>query len=170
MYPVQIAQLLLRFSGLIFYFLLFLVLVIRISRTRLAETLEKIIFPLFIVHPILYVAFNYLYGKGFNPYAGFVNICLLCDTPAKYYYSIGIGAFWILMITLFLVFKKWKYSHVLTYVVFFLVGIHGYFLGWYFRMQPYFTIVIVMYAVVLGLFIFRETPSLFKAFRNWVRS
>ncbi len=160
----------LRISGVIFYFLLFAVLVIQITKPRIAEKIIKITLPLAIVHPLLFVAINYFVGNGVDPYVAFINACVICRTPTNFYNSIGMAAFWFSMFSLFLIFKKWKYANVLIYLAFFAAGIHAFYLGIYFRTLPVLIVAGIAYAVVLIYFFYREVPKLFKDFREWVKS
>lgn len=123
-----------------------------------------------LVHPLVYIALNYFAGEGINPYSAFINACLICKSFSGYLLSIGIFAFWITMLSLYLAFKKWKYAYMVNYLAFFLIGIHGFFLGQYFRILPVLVIAAIAYAVVLGIFLIRELPKLFKDFKEWVRS
>lgn len=168
--PAIITAQILRISGVVFYFLLFVVLMIQIIGSQISGKFTKIILLFAIVHPLLFIALNYFMGNGADPYAAFVNACLICKTPVRFYSSIGIASFWMLMLSLFLIFKKWKYANLLIYPAFFAIGIHGFFLGTYFRMLPVLIIAAIAYAVILGLFIFREVPVLIKKFREWVKS
>lgn len=190
MYPVAIANLILRFSGLILYVLLFIQLMVGAFMPILIKKLGKWIFKfhifegiliylLALVHPISFVLSNYFYGSGFNPYVAFINVCLLCNSRLEYYYTIGRVSFWLLTLTVFAAalrklnpwfVKNWNKFHLLNYLVFLAVGIHGYFLGTYFRVQPFYTFAIVSYALVLGVVLFKELPHLYKNFRDWIRS
>lgn len=170
MNSVILTEQILRVSGTILYFLFFAVLVIRISRTQISDKLAKLFYPLLILHPVLFVFLNYLTGGGINPYAAFINACLICKTPSSYFYSIGIAAFWFSMLALFFTVKKWKYSYVLGYAAFFLIGVHGFFLGEYFRLIPIIVLAGISYIIVLAIFFIKEFPKILKDFKNWVKN
>jgi hypothetical protein len=58
--------------------------------------------------------------------------------------------------------------HLLNYVIFLLIGAHGFFVGSDFKVQPFFSFAVVSYAVVLGILVFYKLPRLFKDLKTWV--
>lgn len=131
------------------------------------------------LHPMLYLLSGYFAGGKFDPYVAFINACLICKTPENYYLTIGRISFWLLSISVFAVLfrratpwlkENWRKFHVLNYLVFLLVGAHGFLLGSDFRVQPFFTFAILAYAIVLGIVVFIELPRLYKNFKEWVNS
>ena len=136
-------------------------------------------YVLVFLHPIFFLLSNYFSGGKFDPYVAFINVCLICKTPTDYYQTIGRISFWLLSISVFAAFfrktipwlkSNWRKFHVLNYLVFLLVGAHGFLIGTDFRSQPFFTFAILAYLTVFGMVIFIELPRLYKNFRNWVRS
>lgn len=137
-----------------------------------------ITYSLVFLHGILLMVFNHYIGLGWNPYLVFINVCLLCNKPIDYYYTLGRVSFWLLTIAVLAAdFRKinpwiranWRKFHVLNYITFLLVGAHGFLLGTDFKIQPFYSFAVIAYAVVVGIVIFIEIPRLYKNFRNWVR-
>lgn len=131
------------------------------------------------LHPILYLLTIKISGHGFDPYVAFVNVCLLCKTPYDYYLTLGRIGFWLLTVGIFAgIFRKynswfvknWRNFHLVNYLVFFAIAIHGFFIGTDFRFQPFFALAIIETVIVLGILIFIEIPKWFRKFRVWVNS
>jgi predicted ferric reductase len=138
-----------------------------------------LVYVLVFLHPISYLLTIYFAGAGLDPYRVFVNACIICKSPSDYFLTLGRVSFWLLSISVFAaLFRKatpwlkanWRKLHVLNYFIFLIVGLHGFFLGSDFRVQPFFTFAIVAYVIILGIIVFIEIPRLFKNFRNWVNS
>ena len=131
------------------------------------------------LHPIFYLLIIKLSGHGFDPYVAFINACLLCKTPYDYYLTIGRISFWLLTIGVFAaIFRKcngwllkyWKKLHLLNYLVFISVVVHGFFIGSDFRSPILLTLVIAETLIVLGIIIFIEFPKWLKDFKSWLSS
>jgi predicted ferric reductase len=138
-----------------------------------------LIYFLVLSHGVLFMVFNHYIGAGWNPYLVFINVCLLCNKPIDYYYTLGRMSFWLLTIAVLAAdFRKvspwmktnWRKFHVLNYITFLLVGAHGFLIGQDFRVQPFYSFAVVAYTIVLGIVLFIEIPRLYKNFRNWIRS
>lgn len=186
-YPYTVITLFQRIIGLILFILLFVQIILGAFMGRFTEKLGgwvykfhifegKLTYLLAIAHPVLLMLFSYFTGHKLDPYVVFVNACLLCQTPSGYYYTLGIVSFWLLTVTvLAAAFRNantwmktnWRKLHVLNYIVFLLVGLHGYFLGRDFRTQPFFSFAILAYAIIVCIVIFIELPRLFRIFKNW---
>jgi len=50
------------------------------------------------------------------------------------------------------------------------MGIHAFFLGLDFKVQPFFSFAILAYVFIAGRAIFVEIPGLYKNFRNWIKN
>lgn len=131
------------------------------------------------LHPILYLLTFKISGHGFDPYVAFVNVCLLCKTPYDYFLTLGRIGFWILTIGVFAgIFRKyngwfvknWRNFHLVNYIVFLVIAVHGFFIGTDFRYKPFFALVVAETLVILGIILFKELPKYFKEFKAWVRS
>ena len=186
----RLANFIQRGLGLFAFSMLFVQIILGAFMSKISEKLGNWVFNfhvfegtlayiLVFLHPIFFLLSNYFSGAKFDPYVAFVNICLICKTPTDYYYTIGRVSFWLLTVTVFAaLFRKttpwlkanWRKFHVLNYLVFLLVGAHGFLLGSDFRSQPFFTFAILAYVTILGIVIFIELPRLFKNFRNWTKS
>ncbi|MGA3291990.1 MAG: hypothetical protein ABSC49_02450 [Candidatus Microgenomates bacterium] len=189
-YPVTLMNFLQRFAGLIAYILLFEQIVMGAFLPRLIDKFGewifnfhilqgKLVYLLVLAHPVFFMFFNHFAGAGWNPYAVFINACLLCDTQIGYYYTLGMISFWLLTVTVFAVVfqntspwlrKNWKKMHVVNYIVFLLVGLHGFLLGIDFKVQPFYTFAVLAYVVILGIVVFIEIPRLYKACIKWLNS
>jgi sulfoxide reductase heme-binding subunit YedZ len=137
------------------------------------------IYTLVLLHPIFLGLANHFSGHGFDPFFIFTDVCVLCHTFLDFYYTLGRVAFWILTLVVFAglfqvanpwLRKNWQKLHVLNYVVFLIVGLHGFFLGTDFRIQPFFAMAVVIYVIILAIVIFVELPRLHKNFVAWLRS
>ncbi len=188
--PASLTNFIQRFFGLFLFTLLFVQLILGAFMDKLEEKLGGwifrfhviegiIIYFLALIHPLLFMIFNHFTGSGWNPFFVFTDVCLLCNKPIDYYYTLGRISFWLLTITVSAaIFRKanfwmkanWRKFHVLNYLVFLLVGMHGFLIGRDFRIQPFFSFAIVAYAIVVGVVVFIELPRLYKNYRNWIRS
>jgi predicted ferric reductase len=179
-----------RFLGLAAFTLLFVQLILGAFMEYWTEKLGAwifrfhifegiLIYSLALLHPIIFMAYNHYVGAGWNPYAVFINVCVLCQTSLDFYYTLGIISFWLLTLTVFAgLFRaanpwirlNWRKLHVLNYLVFLVVGLHGFLVGTDFKVQPFYTFAIVAYAIVAGIVLFIEFPKLYKNYMNWLRS
>lgn len=95
------------------------------------------IYSLVILHPLLFVLFNFKVTGKLDPFYVFTDICVLCPKPIEYLYTLGRFSFWLVNVTVFaalfrthpLLRTHWRKFHILNYAVFFLVAIHSYFVG-----------------------------------------
>jgi DMSO/TMAO reductase YedYZ heme-binding membrane subunit len=90
---------------------------------------------------------------------------------------LGIVSFWLLTITVLAAeFKKanpwmranWRKLHVLNYLVFLIVGLHGFLIGTDFKIQPFYSFAIVAYLSVLYTVV-RKLPLLLSTYKNWLK-
>jgi DMSO/TMAO reductase YedYZ heme-binding membrane subunit len=65
---------------------------------------------------------------------------------------------------------NWRKLHVLNYLVFLIVGLHGFLVGTDFKVQPYYSFAIVAYAIVAGIVLLIEVPRLYRNYMSWLRS
>lgn len=137
-----------------------------------------VIYCLVILHPIMFVVYNYFTLHTIDPVYVFLGFCLLCHPMIEYYYTLGRVAFWLLTIgvsaglfrasTPFLR-VHWRKFHVLNYLVFLIIGIHGLSIGTDFMMMPFFPFAILAYVIVLYTVI-RKIPHVIEVYKNWVSS
>lgn len=190
MYPVQIANILLTYSGLAVYFLLFLQIVVGLFLPFLIKKFGKwvvklhiaeglITYLLALMHVISFVLVGYFSGGGLNIYTGLINVCFLCNHFSDYYYTAGKISFWLLTLTVgagilrktgswFI--KNWEKVHVLNYAVFIVVGFHGFFMGSYIKSQPFFTLAVLAMFAVFGMLIFLKIPRWYRSFKIWLEN
>ncbi len=137
------------------------------------------VYILILLHPTMFVFLNYLAGHGFDPFYVFTNICFLCNPKIEYFYTLGRVSFWLLNVTVFAALFRtstpfmrlhWRKFHVLNYLVFLLVGLHGFFVGTDFRSFPFFGFAVVAYAIILYIVVFKKLPELYNNFSSWLRS
>lgn len=137
-----------------------------------------VIYSIIILHPLAFVAFRYFYGSGFDPFYVFTQVCVLCSNLQEYYYDLGRISFWLLNITVFAgLFRAatpfmrvhWQQFHVLNYLVFLIIGIHGLSIGSDFMTMPFFAFAAVAYLIVLYIVIFKKLPILVKTVRNYLK-
>ncbi|HKC04728.1 MAG TPA: hypothetical protein VKC54_02560 [Patescibacteria group bacterium] len=130
------------------------------------------IYTLIVLHPISFMVFNYFIGHGLNPFFVFVDFCILCSTKIDLYYTLGRTAFWLLNISVWAALFRtatpfmrvnWRKFHILNYLVFLIVGLHGFFLGTDFSYMPFIIFAIPAYITVLGIIIFIKLPGLFRS-------
>jgi len=188
--PATITNYIQRIIGLFAFTLLFVQIILGAFMDKLTKKLGGWIFKFHVVegaavyslallHPLFFMIFNHYIGIGWNPYLVFINICLLCDKPIDYYYTLGRVSFWLLTIAVLAAkFRtatpwlkaNWRKLHVINYAVFLIVGAHGFLIGQDFRAQPFYSYAIVAYAIVVGVVIFIEIPRLYKNYNNWIRN
>jgi hypothetical protein len=187
--PATITNYIQRILGLFVFTLMFVQIILGAFMDRLEKILGKwvfkfhliegaVIYCLAFLHPLLFMVFNHYIGAGWNPYHVFVNVCLLCNKPIDYYYTLGRVSFWLLTVAVLAAkFRtatpwlkaNWRKLHVINYAVFLIVGAHGFLIGTDFKAQPFYSFAIIAYAIVAGIVIFIEIPRLYKNYRNWIK-
>ncbi|HUC95055.1 MAG TPA: hypothetical protein VMR19_03600 [Candidatus Saccharimonadales bacterium] len=189
-YPVNITNFIQKFIGMVAFILLFVELILGAFMDKLTKKLGEwifkfhlfegvLVYAVVLAHPLFLILFNHFAGTGWDPYRVFINACLLCTSPLAYYYTLGIVSFWLLTLAVFAgIFRKsapwlkanWRNIHVINYVVFLVVGLHGFLIGTDFRIQPFYSFVIAAYTIVVCIVIFIEIPKLYKSFKIWIRN
>jgi len=187
--PATVTNYIQRIFGLTLFTLLFVQLMLGAFMDKFTKRLGGWVFNYHVIegvtiytiaflHALSFMVFNHFIGSGWNPYFVFIDICLLCQTPIDYYYTLGRISFWLLSITVFAgIFrnatpwlkKNWRKLHVINYAVFLIVGAHGFLIGTDFRVQPFYSFAIIAYAIVTGVIVFIEIPRLYKNYINWVK-
>ena len=164
-----LANLAQRIFGLTLFTMLFVQIILGSFMRRLTEifggwifkfhVLEGItIYSLVLLHITSFILFRYFAGLGLDPFYIFTDFCLLCKTKSELYITLGRLSFWLITTTVFAgLFRTlnpfmrihWKKFHILNYLVFLLIGIHGFLLGTDFGYMPFFVFAIVAYVAVL---------------------
>ncbi|MFZ5933039.1 MAG: hypothetical protein ACOYT7_03130 [Patescibacteria group bacterium] len=137
-----------RIAGLLAFTLLFWQIIFGAFMDKWIEKLGAWVFKfhvtegavayaLIILHPFLFVLFNFKVGKGFDPFYVFTDFCVLCSNRQEPLYTLGRVSFW--LVTLAVVAAKfrtsswlrvhWRKFHILNYLTFILIGIHSRFVG-----------------------------------------
>lgn len=188
--PIMTSSLILRFLGLTAFILLFVEIILGAFMDRISmifggwvfnfhQLQGKFVYLLALIHPIFFIILNHFVKSGFDPYAAFINICMICSTKRELYISFGRIGFWLLTITVFAaIFRSsntwlktnWRKLHVVNYIIFLIIGAHGFLVGSDFTTQPFYGFAILAYAIIVGIIVFIELPRLYKSFRGWVRS
>lgn len=187
---IHIVNFIQRFAGLMLFSLLFIQVILGGFMAKIAEKLGGwvfeyhvfegiVIYTLALAHPLSFLMFNKLAGGSFDLYFGFINICLLCKTSLDYYYTLGRISFWLLTLAVLgaelrsinpWMKANWRKLHVLNYVMFLIMGLHGFLTGTDFSVQPFFTFAIIAYVIIVGMVVFVEIPRLYKNFRGWIKN
>lgn len=178
-----------RLLGLIAFSMLFIQLMLGAFMQRWTEKLGgwvlkfhttegPLIYMLILIHPALFGVIRYFGKFGIDPFYIYTQICVLCGkNPLEYYYSLGRLSFWLITIAVTAALLRfstpfmrahWRKFHVLNYLAFLLIGIHGFSLGTDFTSMPFFGFAIVAYLIVLYVVIFKKLPELFSNFRRWL--
>ncbi len=145
---VQLINLLQRITALIAFSAIFTQIVIGAHLSKLSKVFGSWInkFHIFqgivayvfvLVHPFLFVVFNFKTRGTIDPFYVFTDFCLLCPRPYELYYSFGRIAFWLISLTILTAIiksevwwrKNWRKFHILNYFIFFLIAVHAWFLG-----------------------------------------
>lgn len=178
-----------RFFGLVAFMAIFYQILLGAYMVKITEKLGAFIYDLhinqgiliytaIIIHPFLLVLYKYMSGKGIDPVYVFAQVCLICQNKGELYYTFGRISFWLINITVFAgLFRtlnpflraNWKKFHILNYVVFFAIAVHGYFVGSDFSLKPFLYFVIFANAVVLYLLFTRKIPELIEDTKKWLK-
>lgn len=188
-YPAEIANLAIRFLGLTAFVLLF-------WQIMLAANIEKwinkfggwifnchiingiVIYSVVSLHLLALTFFRYFLGIGMDPIFVFLGFCFYCQTKIDFYYTLGRITFWLLTVGVLAGFFRslnpfmranWRKFHVVNYVVFIFVGIHGYLVGTDYMTQPFFYFSIIANFLVLYTIV-RKLPNLLSTYKKWINS
>lgn len=130
------------------------------------------IYLIIILHTFSFLFFNYLIGRGIDPYFVWINVCVICPSATDYYYTFGRIAFWLATIAVFaglfrmepFLRNNWRKFHILNYLVFIFVAVHSYFIGTdvsHSVFRFFYFIAISVVALIVG----RKFKSLISYFR-----
>ena len=145
---IQLINLLQRLSALMAFSAIFAQIVIGANISKLFKVFGSwirkfhifqgvIAYFLVLIHPLIYVLFNYKLSGSLDPFYVFTDICVLCARPYELHYSIGRIAFWLVTLAILAAVargetwwkKNWRKFHILNYFVFFLLSAHAWFVG-----------------------------------------
>ncbi len=146
---ITIVNTLQRLTGLWAFIMLSIQIILGAFMTRLTEKFGGwifrfhifqgiIVYLLIITHPLLFTVFNYVSGRGLDPFNTFIDICVLCDNKTEFAYNFGRLAFWLITAAVFAgyfrlsnVFLRvhWKKIHILNYIALGFIFIHSFQLG-----------------------------------------
>lgn len=144
-YPVITVNVLQRLVGMWAYTLLFVQIILGSFMSKLADRYGGWIYTFHVfegllaysfvlLHPLLFVIFNFFAGRGIDPFYVFTQVCILCKNKAEFYYSLGRISFWLLSFgvgaallrtSVPFLRKHWKKFHILNFFAFILIGIHS---------------------------------------------
>jgi predicted ferric reductase len=135
-----------------------------------------VIYTLAILHPLAFLLSRHFIGAGLDPIFVFLGFCFYCQTKLDLYYTLGRIAFWLITIGVLAGFLRkstpfmrfnWRKFHILNYVAFLIIGVHGYLLGTDFLTQPFFTFSIIAYLLVIYTIV-RKLPNLILFCKKWL--
>ncbi|MBI3443285.1 hypothetical protein HY008_01310, partial [Candidatus Woesebacteria bacterium] len=94
-------------------------------------------YSLIVLHPFLFVLFNFKIKGVFDPFSVYTDLCVLCSNRLEFFYTFGRIAFWLTTIAVLAAILRtqpwlrvhWRKFHILNYVVFLLVAFHSWNLG-----------------------------------------
>jgi predicted ferric reductase len=178
-----------RFFGLTAFVLMFWQIMLGASLEKWAKKIGGwifnfhvwegiVIYSLIFLHPLTFLLFQHFIGRETDPINIFLGVCLFCDPKIEYIYTLGRIAFWLLTIGVFAAFyrsatpfmkRNWRKFHVLNYLVFLLMGIHGFILGPDIAAKPFLYFTIVAYLLVIYTVV-RKLPNLYSSYRTWLKS
>jgi predicted ferric reductase len=161
-----------RIVGLLAFSMLFWQIILGTFMQRLTEKLGGWIFKfhvlegavaytLVLLHPLLFVLFNFKTKGIFDPFYVFTDVCVLCANKLEFLYTLGRVGFW--LITLAVVAAElrtqpwlrihWRKFHIFNYFAFLLVAVHARGVGTDVRFVPFVWFYwIAVIAVVLTIF------------------
>lgn len=188
--PFIIARLILRILGLSAFILLFVQIILGFYMEKIINKLGPWIFNfhvaegiatyiIILLHPVIYGISNYLLGHSIDPIGVFLGFCILCKPKIELYYTFGRVAFWLLTIAVLAarirestpwLRKNWRSLHILNYLVFLLVAIHGFLVGTDYTAIPFFIFAVPATVFTLYIVIFKKLPELYKNYMRWIRS
>jgi hypothetical protein len=187
-HPVVLTNVLQRLVGLMAFILMFWQIMLGAYMHKWTDKLGGwvlrfhitegvIIYLLVLMHPIFFMLFNYFYGKGLDPFYIFTQVCVICKQQ-ELYYTLGRISFWLINITVFAgLFRmatpfmraNWKKFHVLNYLVFLIVGIHGLSIGTDFMVMPFFVFALIS-NLMISYTVIHKLPELFAFIKKWTSS
>jgi len=157
-----------RMTGVLAFILFFLQIVLGANMPKLKQILGDWLFEfhgieglftffLFLLHPILYLLYYRSLYHVIDPFYVFTQVCLICK-KTEIIYSLGRVSFWLgglaVVAALFRdapgwLSKNWRKIHIINYLVFFLMAIHGWFADSDFHLSPlkfiyWFSIIVVI--------------------------
>ncbi|MBU0845586.1 hypothetical protein KKH23_00055 [Patescibacteria group bacterium] len=137
-----------RILGLVVFSLLFVQIILGAFMQKWKEKFGAWIFKfhliqgfvayvLVLVHPLLFLIYNFKTRGVLDPFYVFTDFCLLCSRPIELYYSFGKITLWLISLAILAAIVKnevwwkenWRKFHILNYFVFFLIAAHAWFVG-----------------------------------------
>ena len=122
-------------------------------------TQGAIIYALIFAHASLFVLFNYKAGGRIDPFYVFTDLCVLCSNKTEFFYNLGRIGFW--LITLAVVAARlrtqpwlrahWRKFHILNYLAFMVIALHGRFIGSDTLSSPFSWILIAYTLIIFGI-------------------
>lgn len=138
-----------RLTGVTVFCLLFIQIILGeyIKKSKIYAINGVILYTLLVIHPLLFLLFNYRLRHVIDPFYVFTQVCLICK-KTEIIYSLGRVSFWLAGLAVFAALFRRK-LHTLNYFIFFLVAVHGFFADSDFRLSPlkfvyWFSIIVVI--------------------------
>lgn len=159
---ILVANLIQRLLGTTAFGLLVFQIVFRkhisISLHKLNGTL---IYSLVLLHPAMWIVWNYFLRGNIDIYYPFIDICGLCKGKdfAEYFYNFGRLGFWSITFAVGAVVlvnivkdkwlnKNWRNFHILNYFAFYFVSIHAIGIGTDARHPLFLTLFVISHVLV----------------------
>lgn len=138
---INLAQ---RITGIAAFSLITLQILLSTNRKFLKYHMLNGIFAYFFVfmHPILMIAYRYVYSSELDPFYVYTDLCVLCNSSYEHFINLGRISFYLITITVFtakfrngilflgkktsdFIVNNWRKMHILNYAVFYFVSVHA---------------------------------------------
>ena len=135
-----------RLSGVFIFTLLFIQIILGAYMKKLTSRFGGWIFKVhaiqgpiiyflaLIIHPFFLLIFNFKLFHTIDPFYIYTQVCFLCKNKLELFYTFGRLAIWFLVVGIFA--ANWKKSYLFSYVAFFFVALHAWFVGSDFHSSP----------------------------------
>jgi len=137
-----------RIAGLIAFSAIFMQIVVGANLSKLSKIFGTwinkfhifqgiVAYAFVLVHPLLFLFYNFKIRGSIDPFYVFTDACLLCPRPYELYWSFGRIAFWLISFAVLAAMirseswwkENWRKFHILNYFTFFLIAAHAWFSG-----------------------------------------
>ncbi len=122
-------------------------------------------YSLIVLHPLLFVLFNFKIKGVFDPFYVYTDLCVLCSNSREFFYTFGRLAFWLITVAVAAALLRnqpwlrvhWRKFHILNYVAFLSVAFHSWNVGTDTHSEPFlaffwFALSLVLLTIVYKLF------------------
>jgi predicted ferric reductase len=182
--PVFYLNVFQRIVGLIAFIMLSFQIVIGANMVYLTQKLGAwlykfhitqgaIIYALVLAHPLSYLFLLAVATHKIDPFYIFTDFCLLCETKAELFYSLGRFSFWLITATVLAakfrawppLRRNWRLIHFINYSIFIFIAIHARFVGSDASSFPF----VVFYFIAVAVVAFVLTRRLYGVLLDVLR-